>query len=104
METVTYPHITHDADGRAWVTVANTKVIEVALDHVSHGWTAEEIHFQHPHLPLAHIHSALAYYYDHRRELDETMSAQLETAASFRAVSSPSRLAERARSKQLATA
>jgi uncharacterized protein (DUF433 family) len=104
METLTYPHITLAVDGRAWITGCNTKVIEVALDHMAHGWTAEEIHFQHPHLPLSHIHSALAYYYDHRSELDEAMSVQVESVASFRAASSPSMLAERARPRKLVTA
>jgi hypothetical protein len=28
------------------------------------------MHFQYPHLSLAQIHSALAYYYDHQTELE----------------------------------
>jgi hypothetical protein len=55
----------------------NTKVIEVALDMIAHGWSPEEIHFQHAHLSLAQIHAALAYYYDHKTEMD----AQIERSA-----------------------
>jgi len=46
------------------------KVIEVALDMIAHGWSPEEVHFQHPHLSLAQIHAALGYYFDHKPELD----------------------------------
>jgi len=42
----------------------------VALDKIAHGWSPEEIHFQHSHLSLAQIHSALAYYYDHQEDID----------------------------------
>jgi hypothetical protein len=30
----------------------------------------EEMHFQHPHLSLAEIHAALAYYYENQKQLD----------------------------------
>jgi hypothetical protein len=40
------------------------------LDNLAHGWSSEEIHFQHPHLSLAQIHAALGYYHDHKEELD----------------------------------
>lgn len=58
-------HIKRDARGVAWIDDTNTKVIEVAQDMIAHGWSPEEIHFQHSHLSLAQIHAALGYYYDH---------------------------------------
>src|SRR6266508_4361607 len=63
-------HIKLDDRGVAWIDNTNTKVIEVALDMIAHGWSPEEIHFQHPHLSLAQIHAALGYYYDHKEEID----------------------------------
>lgn len=57
-------HIRLDARGVAWIDDTNTKVVEVALDHLAHGWSPEEIHFQHTHLSLGQIHAALAYYHD----------------------------------------
>lgn len=63
-------HIRPDARGVAWIDGTNTKVIEVALDMIAHGWSPEEIHLQHPHLSLAQIHAALGYYYDHKPEMD----------------------------------
>lgn len=70
MSTLATTHIEIDASGVAWIAGANTKVLEVALDKIAYGWSPEEIHFQHPHLSLAQIHSALAYYYDHQQEID----------------------------------
>jgi len=46
-------HIRRDDRGVAWIADSNTKVIEVAMDHVAYGWDAEEIHAAHPHLSLA---------------------------------------------------
>jgi len=69
MSTVTTTHIEIDEQGTAWIADSNTKVIEVVLDKLAYGWSPEEIHFQHPHLALAQIHAALAYYYDHQDEL-----------------------------------
>jgi uncharacterized protein (DUF433 family) len=64
-------HIRFDDRGVAWIDDTNTKVIEVAMDMIAHGWSAEEIHFQHPHLSLAQIHAALGCYYDHKAAMDE---------------------------------
>jgi len=70
MSTATVTHIEIDEHGVAWIANTKVKVIEVALDKIAHGSSPEEIHFQHPHLSLAQIHAALAYYYDHQTELD----------------------------------
>lgn len=59
-----------DEQGVAWIAGTKVKVIEVALDKLAHGSSPEEMHFQYPHLSLAQIHAALAYYYDHQAELD----------------------------------
>ena len=59
-----------DHEGVAWIAGANTKVIEVVLDKLAYGWSPEEIHFQHPHLSLAQIYAAFAYYYENQAALD----------------------------------
>ena len=64
MPTATTSHIRLDERGVAWIDRTNTKVIEVTQDMIAHGWSPEEIHFQHPHLSLAQIHAALAFYYE----------------------------------------
>ncbi|HZS48413.1 MAG TPA: DUF433 domain-containing protein [Blastocatellia bacterium] len=77
MTAVLETHIELDERGIAWITGANTKVIEVALDKIAQGWSPEEIHFQHSHLSLSQIYSALAYYYDHKEEIDAQIAEQV---------------------------
>jgi uncharacterized protein (DUF433 family) len=73
-------HIRLDDKGRAWIDDTRIKVIEVAMDHLAHGWSAEEIHRQHPDISLAQAHAALAFYYDHQAEFDRAI-AESATAA-----------------------
>ena len=73
-------HIEIDARGIAWLAGTRTKVIEIVLDKLTHGWSPEEIHFQHPHLSLARIHCALAYYYENQTALDRQIQEEAETA------------------------
>jgi len=88
--TIVSTHIEIDDNGVASITGANTKVVEVVLDRLAYGWSPEEIHFQHPHLSLAQIHSALAYYYDNQEKLDSEIEERAQGAERLRAkVSNP---------------
>lgn len=83
--TLSTPHIWLDERNRAWIDETNVKVTEVVLDHLAYGWSAEEMHYQHPHLSLAQIYAALAYYYDHQTEFDRQIKesrTRAETLAS----------------------
>jgi uncharacterized protein (DUF433 family) len=84
METSTYPHIEFDAKGVPLVKGTMVKVIEVAMDSFGHGWSAQEIHEQHPDLSLAQIHGALTYYYDHKEELDADIERRMRRADEIR--------------------
>ena len=55
-----------DGANVAWISGTRVKVTEVILDKLEHGWSPEEIHFQHPHLSLAQIQGALTYYYENQ--------------------------------------
>jgi uncharacterized protein (DUF433 family) len=70
MPTVATAHIEIDEDGVAWIDNTRVKVVEVVVDKLAHGSSPEELHFQYPHLSLAQIHAALAYYYDNQTALD----------------------------------
>jgi uncharacterized protein (DUF433 family) len=83
-------HIALDGNGAAWIDNTRIKVIEVALDHIAYGWSAEEIHRQHPHLSLAQTHAALAFYYDHQTEFDKTIAESLGRAEKMAAESADS--------------
>jgi uncharacterized protein (DUF433 family) len=99
----TLSHIHRDAEGKAWIDDTNVKVIEVVLDNIAYGWSADEIHFQHPHLSLGQIHAALSYYFDHQPEFDNLIERSLEQANQLAAASqnSPGRRRLRALGKLL---
>src|SRR5437763_1140581 len=94
---VTTSHIVLDEQGRPWIEGTNTKVIEVILDKIAYGWSPEEMHLQHPHLPLAKIHAALAYYYDHQAEMDAQIQQQTQRIAAMRQAAGESPLTQRLR-------
>jgi uncharacterized protein (DUF433 family) len=88
-------YITLDERGVPWLIGTNTKVLEVILDHFAHGWSVEEIHFQHPHLSLAQIHAAFVYYYEHQAEMDRLISEQVVRVEALRKTAPPFPLRER---------
>jgi uncharacterized protein (DUF433 family) len=75
-----HSHLHTASDGRVWVTAANVKVSEIVADYLAHGSSAEEMALQFPHLSPAMIHSALAYYYDHREELETELAKSLASS------------------------
>ncbi|MBI2839657.1 MAG: DUF433 domain-containing protein [Acidobacteria bacterium] len=80
------PHIRLDAEGRATIEGTSCKVVEIALDHLAHGWSPEEIFIQHyRQISLAQIHAALSYYYDHKPEMDVEIGAQVRRVEDLRA-------------------
>jgi uncharacterized protein (DUF433 family) len=73
-----YEHVLLN-DARVPVISGTTmKVIELVLAQAAYGWSAEELHIQFPHLTLGQIYSALAYYWDHREELDSDIEKRVE--------------------------
>lgn len=77
-------HIRLDKSGVAWIDDTKVKVIEVILDHLAYGYSPEEIHLQHPHLSLAQVHAAFAYYYDHQADLDAELEQRFRRVQALR--------------------
>ena len=73
-----YEHVILNEDNVPIIADTNTKVIELILDKIAYGWSPEELRFQHPHLTLGQIYSALAYYSDHQEVLDRVIEEQLK--------------------------
>ena len=86
-----HSHVVIDSNGYAWIDDSNVKVVEVVRDHIAYGWSPEEIQWQHPHLKLAQIYAALAYYHDHRAAMDADIQSGLDAviAAARLAANSP---------------
>jgi uncharacterized protein (DUF433 family) len=92
-----YEHIVLDASGTPLIAGTTMKVVELILNQQAYGWSPEELHFQHPYLSLGQIHSALAYYWDHKDALDRDLARRLELAERLRQETPPSPLVERIR-------
>jgi uncharacterized protein (DUF433 family) len=70
MSTVAYPHIEFLADGKPRIAGTGFKVRVLVEEYLATGHDAHELQSSHPHLTLAQIYSALAYYHDHKVEMD----------------------------------
>ena len=77
--------ISLDERGIAYIAGSSMKVAHIAIDAQTWGMTAQEIQDNYPHLSLAQIHSALAYYYDHRDTIDEQIAQDTEEYERLRA-------------------
>ena len=80
----TYEHIVLDTAGIPWIADTNTKVVEIVLETMAHGASPEELRFQLPHLTLGQIHSALAYYWDHKVEIDADIERRYQRVETWR--------------------
>lgn len=100
-QATTYEHIVINEAGVPLIEGTTTKVIELVLGVLAYGWSPDEIQFQHPHLTLGQIHSALAYYRDHKEELDRDVERRAERVEEIRRKVGPSQLAERMRAEGL---
>ncbi|HXM71050.1 MAG TPA: DUF433 domain-containing protein [Thermoanaerobaculia bacterium] len=92
-----YPHLTTNAQGATVLAGTTMKVVELVMAQRAHGWSPEELHFQFPHLPLGHIHAALAYYWDHKAELDADIDRETEYVEQARREAGPSLVAAKLR-------
>ena len=105
MSTVEYAHITVGPDNVPILAGTRIKVVEIVLDHLAHGWGAEDIHGEFPQLSLGQIHSALGYYYDHKEEIDADIQRRREMVEELRgrieARQGPSPLKAKLRAKGL---
>jgi uncharacterized protein (DUF433 family) len=97
MSAVAESLIEIDEHGVAWISDTKVKVIEVALDKLVHGSSPEEIHFQYPHLSLAQVYAALAYYYEHQNELDSEIQRRWQEVNEMAALEADTPLQQRLR-------
>ena len=73
-------HIRFDPEGRPWLEGTSIKVMEVVLNHLANGWSAEEISFNHDRrIPLAKIYAAVAYDHDNQEAFDRQIEEDLRT-------------------------
>jgi uncharacterized protein (DUF433 family) len=97
----TYEHVQLDASGVPIIAGTTMKVIELVMAQMAYGWSPEELHFQHPYLTLGQIHSALAYYWDHKKALDADIERRWQWAEQARREAGPSPLVAKLRAQGL---
>ena len=96
-----YEHIKLDENQVPTIAGTTMKVVELVLDHLAYGWSPEELHFQHPYLSMGQIYSALAYYRDHKAELDQDLERRLQFIDQVQQTMKPTPLAERLKAPRL---
>lgn len=75
-----YKHITiHETKG-AMIAGTRIKVIHLVNAQTTNDWSPTELVMQFPPITLSQVYSALAYYWDHKDELDEQNKSELEVA------------------------
>ena len=94
-----YEHIVLNANQIPVIAGTSMKVTQLLLEKTAYGWSPEELHFQHPHLTLGQIYSALAYYWDHQEELDQEIERRLELVDNVQQTMSPSPLVTRLKAR-----
>ena len=76
-------HIDHSGE-RPVVLGTDIKVSQIASELEHLGMRPDEIVDAHPHLTLADVHAALAYYYDHQDEIHREWADARALIASLR--------------------
>ena len=80
MSAVTaYPHIVKDSGSPARLeSHPRTRVAMIVMDYLGRGLSAEDMVRHYPYLSLAEVHAAMAYYHDHRAQVDAEIQAELD--------------------------
>jgi uncharacterized protein (DUF433 family) len=74
MTVATNTHIAIDERGRPRIVGNGLKVESIAIEHIK-GQTPSQIQEGWPFLTLSQIYAALAFYYDHKVEMDAEIEA-----------------------------
>ena len=96
-----YEHVVLNDAHIPLISGTTMKVVELVLAQAAYGWSAEELRIQFSHLTLGQIYSALAYYWDHRDELDGDIEQRLEKVDTIQKSILPSPLIKRLKDKGL---
>jgi uncharacterized protein (DUF433 family) len=69
--------------GQPCIAGTGIRVTDVALAHLFHQRTPDQIASDYE-LSLAQVHAALAYYYQHKNELDAHIRSQIQNAQTLK--------------------
>jgi uncharacterized protein (DUF433 family) len=98
MEPTLTQHIETRPDkcgGKPCIAGTRIRVWDIYVLHDRLGKSPDEVIAEYPELSLADVHAALAYYFDHRTEIDAQMKAADDFVDQLRALSGLGPLAEK---------
>lgn len=84
-----------DGQPRAYIVGTRIRVQDVYFQSEVHGQTPDEIVDAFPHLTLAQVHAALAYYFDHQDEVQQEIREDEVFVESLKAKMGPGPLPEK---------
>jgi hypothetical protein len=103
MSTVSaYPHIVKELGVPARLeSHPRTRVTMIAVEYLARGLSAEEIVAHYSYLTLSEVHAAMAYYHDHREEIDAEIADELRVLDDSANANSQSPIWQKLRTKGL---
>jgi hypothetical protein len=97
---ISYPHIEKSADRPAHLKrLPRIRVAQIVMDYLTHGWSVDEICYQHSYLHPAEAHAAMTYYFDHAAEIEAEIQQEFLQVQELRATAIPSRFLTRMRAE-----
>jgi uncharacterized protein (DUF433 family) len=96
-----YKYVELDENNVPLIAGTTMKVIELVQAHLAYGWSPAELHLNHRYLTMSQIHSAFAYYWDHKQELDADMQRRFEYAEKLRLEAGEFQVAKKLRAQGL---
>ena len=90
-----YKYIQVDESNVPIIAGTTLKIVELVTPIKAYGWSPEDFHEQHPYLTMGQIYSALAYYWDHKDELDADLERRYQFAEQLRREAGKSPIAKK---------
>lgn len=70
--------------GKPRIAGTRIRVLDIVVFYEHHGLSPDQIVSGYPHISLADVHAALAYYHDHRDEINRQMRSEEEFVEAMR--------------------
>lgn len=96
-----YKHIQLNEKNVPIIAGTSMKVVELITSVKAYQWTPEELHENYPHVSMSKIYSALSYYWDNQKEIDEDMERRYQWVEKMRKEAGESPIAKKLREKGL---
>jgi len=99
--TTDYKYIQMNENGVPVIADTTMKVIELVTSVKAYGWNPDELHTNYPYLSMSQIHSALAYCWDHKADMDAEIERIDQWVATARQQAGESPIAQKLREQGL---